>query len=524
MSSCVDQPVTTSKHMNIHAGMRWNALSAWGTQAVQLGVSIVLARLLAPQDYGVLAMATVFLGFLNLFRTMGFSAVIVQRPNIDNRLLDSLFYTNFAVACLLAILAFAAGPLCTWIYGDIRVAQVLAVLGLNFILTACAVVPSALLTRQLKFDRLALANVAATLLSGVTSILLALAGWGVWSLVAGAFVKSLIDTGLCHLFCSWHPTLMFDWSEVRSVVRFGTHVTGFNFFNYFSRNADSAIIGKFLDASCLGFYSLALGIMIRPLTAVTNVIGTILFPALSKTQDNDARFRTTYLRACGAIAFVTFPMMLGLAAVAVPFVHVVLGKKWLPAVPVILALAPLGAVQSVGETAKQIFLAKGRSDCYLWWGVGTGVAYVVCFLAGLPWGITGVAWAYLTTGSAMTVLGLWIASRLVDDLTLRDLGATIRPHVVNSVVMALLVRTCVAAMEDLGVSPPLVLVVSVLSGIIVYILLTLAIKPPAFYDLIGLIPGLNGYRQRRSAQQPSECSSNCQQSPISPSISPADEL
>jgi PST family polysaccharide transporter len=326
---------------------------------------------------------------------------------------------------------------------------------------------------------------------------LAFAGYGVWALVAGSIAGTVTNTVLYHALCLWHPKLLFRWSDVRSVFAFGAHVTGFNFFNYFARNSDSAIIGAFLGAKPLGFYSLAYGIMLRPLDAVTNVLGAVLFPAFSRMQHDDARLKAAYLRACGAIAFVTFPMMLGLMAVAHPFVEVVLGAKWLPAVPLIVILAPLGAIQSIGQTANQLLLAKGRSDWYFRWGAVASVVYVCCFFAGLPWGVTGVAVSFLIASSALMVFGLWIASRFVAGLTLRDVGAELWPYARHSAIMAVLVAGCRAGMEMLSVAPTVVLMVSVALGIATYTALAFAVKPSALHDLLALLPGGWTLRLRR---------------------------
>jgi PST family polysaccharide transporter len=484
--------------MDIYNGVRWNAAATWATQLMQFGVSIVLARLLLPQDYGVLAMATVMLGFLNLFRTMGFGAVIVQRPELSDSLLSSLFYVNFAVACGLALLAVAAAPVCNWIYQDPRVGMIMAVMGITFVFTASAVVPAALLTRQMRFDRLAIARVAEVPVSGVTAISLAFAGYGVWSLVVGSIAGTLINIVLIHALCPWHPRLLFRWSDVRSVFRFGANVTGFNFFNYFASNTDQAIIGASLGAGPLGLYSLARGIMGRPCAAVTEVIGSVLFPVLARMQHDDARLKAAYLRACGAIAFVTFPMMLGLVAVAHPFVEVLLGEKWLPAVPLIVILTLLGAIETVGQTAKRLLLAKGRSDWYFRLGAITSVTYVCCFFAGLPWGVTGVAVSYLITGSAMNVFGLWIAFNGVSQLTLRDLAAELRPYATHAAVMAVMVVGSRVGMEMAHLDPRISLVLSIMIGIAVYGVLAFMTRVSALLDFLTLVPGQYAARLRTS--------------------------
>ncbi len=474
--------------MDIYTGVRWSAVSAWSAQAIQLGISIVLARLLRPEDYGLLAMATVFIGFLGLFKTMGFGTAVIQRRELNDTLLSSLFYLNLAVACLLAVACAGAAPLCAWIYRDPRVTPIMVALAVNFPFSASAVIPSALLNRRMSFDRIAIASILPVVISGGAAIWLAARGWGVWALVTSSIVGTIIETGLFHALCRWHPRPVFRWSEARSVFHFGANVTGFGLFNYFARNADQFIIGAFLGAQPLGFYSLAYGIMLRPRDAVTSVLGRVLFPAFSRMQDDDARLKAAYLRACGAIAFVTFPMMAGLFVVARPFVEVVLGAKWLPALPLIYVFAPMGVVHSVGAAVGHLFLAKGRADWQFHWGVFASLVLTASFFLGLPWGPLGVAVSYSLGILLLFVPGHSIAFRLVKGLRIRDLLRTVAPYALQSGTMACCVAVCQAALASTAASKSVALILSVLVGVIVYAGLALLLSPPALADFLRMIP------------------------------------
>jgi PST family polysaccharide transporter len=237
----------------------------------------------------------------------------------------------------------------------------------------------------------------------------------------------------------------------------------------------------------LGFYAMAYGIMLKPRDAVTGVLMRVLFPAFSRMQDDDERLKAAYLRACGAIAFVTFPMMLGLLAVAQPFVQVVLGEKWLPIVPLICVFAPLGALQSVWSSVGNVFLAKGRADWYFRWGIAGGVLFVTSFFAGLPWGIFGVAVSYALTCAIWSIVSFWIAFKLVNDLSIWDLAKVLQPYTVGAGAMALLVILCRFLLASLGMPQPIVLFTAVAIGIVTYGVMVLLLRPPALDDLLRLI-------------------------------------
>lgn len=474
--------------MDVYSGVRWSAASAWGRQAVQFGVSIVLARLLLPQDYGLLAMAAVFVGFLGVFMTMGFGTAVIQRREVSDALLSSLYYVVLAVAAVLTVATLVAAPLCAWIYHDPRVMPVMAVLGASFLLSAPGVIPSALLNRQMRFGRLAVVELISVVIGGVASLTLAFAGFGVWALVIWLLASTAVSSVLYQAVCGWRPRLTFNWAEVRSVWNFGANVTGFSMFSYFASNADKFIIGVFFGAGPLGYYSLAYNILLKPSEAVTTVLLRVLFPILSRTQDDDARFKALYLRACGAIAFVTFPMMLGLTAVAHPFVQVVLGEKWLPAVPLIVILAPVGALQAVWGPVRLLFLAKNRTDWYFRIGVAQSCVMVCAFFAGIPWGTLGVAVAYVVVNLFWLPVWLWLGSKLVTGMRMREFGIELLPYGLLSLVMFFVVLMFEKTLNSIGVAEPVVLVISVAVGVCVYVGASLMTQPTALTDLARMLP------------------------------------
>ena len=466
-------------------------------------------------------MAVVFVGFLNIFTTMGFGTAVIQCREISDSLLSSLFYANLGFASLMTIAIIAAAPLCALMYRDPRVMPVVAVLGIGFLLSAPGVIPSALLNRQLKFGRIAIAELTAVVVNGTVAISLSNSRMGRLGVVIGSLSGTMTTTTLFNVLSHWRPRLVFHLSEVRSALNFGANVTGFNVFNYFARNADNFIIGIFLGASPLGFYAMAYGIMLKPREAVTGVLMRVLFPAFSRMQDDDERLKAAYLRACGAIAFVTFPMMFGLLAVAHPFVQVVLGEKWLPIVPLLLVFAPLGALQSVWALVGQVFLAKGRADWYFRWGVTGGVLFVSSFFAGLPWGIFGVALSYSITFAIWSVVSFWIAFKLVENLSIWDLAKVLRPYTVVAGAMVLLVGLCRFLLVLLGVVQPIVLLVCVTTGVIAYAMGAFLFRPPAVDDLLRLTlhpmaefirhlttrsrPMVSGNAPSRNTQQSGDC-------------------
>lgn len=489
--------------MDVYSGVRWSAISKYGAQGMQFVISIVMARLLAPEYFGLMGMATVVTGFVKVFKDLGFNSVIIQRKEISDDLLSTLFWVNLGMCLLIAAIVLGISPVAAMMYDDPRVTPIIAVLAINFVWTGFTMIPSALLTRTMQFKKLAIREIGGVIASGIVGLSMAYYGYGVWALVGSSLASSFSQMILINLAVPYRPKFVWDHTGLRQSMSFGLNITGCNIFNYFARNADNFIIGIFLGPVALGYYSLAYKLMLLPRDSITQVVNRVLFPKLSKLQDNDKQFADNYLRACGAIALVTFPMMAGLAAIADPFVYVVLGEKWAPAIPLIYILAPVGALQSLSSTIGYIFLAKGRSDMLLAFSLATGIGLVASFLAGISWGLLGVATAYTFANMLIIPIAFQVAFRYSPQLSMRKLATTIGPHAFNSFAMSVAVSAFVYYSPYLQPREPLLLVVATGLGIVIYPVLLRLSPAPAISDVLQLLPGrLSKYAKAMLATGP----------------------
>ncbi|WP_372719820.1 MOP flippase family protein [Novipirellula sp.] len=450
------------------SAVRWSAASKYGAQAVQFAVSLLLARLLAPEYFGLIGMATVVTGFASTLKNLGFNAAIIQRDDVDHALLSTLFWVNLGFCCLITAFLMAASPLVAWVYQDVRVTPIVAVLSLNILLNSFATIPSALLQKRLEFKKLAIREIGGVAASGITGVGCALAGLGVWSLVLASLAMTIANLVLLNIVESFRPRFTLDTARLQACLKFGLNLTGFNIFNYFSRNADNLIIGIFLGPIALGYYSLAYKLMLLPRDSVTAVVTRVLFPMLATVTD-ETRLADIYRRTCNAIALVTFPMMAMLAFLATPLVVVVLGEKWLPAVPLIQILAFIGAIQSVGSTAGQVFLAKGRPDLMLKLSVLVSLLRIASFIAGIQFGAVGVAVSYAVASIPLFFCNVYLVSRLIETMSylrlLTDLVLLLFSAMMCSIVAAL-IQSQFVGMIDNG------LCISICVGALLYIIIT----------------------------------------------------
>ena len=467
------------------SGFRWTAASQAGRQGMQLLTIAVLAHLLQPTDFGLIAMATVATGFITLFRDLGTSAALIQRRELSDRLVASLFWVNAGFGLLAAALLALAAPLIALFYHEPRVTPVLQVLALSFVASGLGILHQALLERRLAFARLARVELAATLAGALVGIGMALRGWGVWSLVGQSLAVATLTTILLWAVTGWRPALCFDWSEVRSVSRYSLNLTGYNIFNYFARNADYLLVGRFLGAADLGFYTLAYRIMFYPLQNVSAMVGRVMFPVYARLQDDAERFRNAFLKIAGGVALLTFPLMLGVLALARPFVLGVFGPRWEPTVLLLQILAPAGMIQTIVTLGGSIYQARGRTDWMFRWGVFAGTVFVAAFALGVRWGVTGVAAAFTAALLLLSYPALAIPLRLIG-LRVGRLARTLLPPLTSALLMfgGLL---AVLRLLPGGLDPRLTLLATVPFGVAVFALCSWRLDRGRYRELYELL-------------------------------------
>jgi PST family polysaccharide transporter len=333
-----------------------------------------------------------------------------------------------------ALWVYFTAPLIGMFYHEPRVVDVLRVLACSFVISGLGVVHQALLERSLSFDILAKLEITSIVIGAVIGIGMAFLGFGVWSLVFQSLVTVSLGTLLLWLLNPWRPKWSFHWKEVQAVSGFGLNLTGFSILNYFARNADYLLIGRYLGAQELGYYTLAYRILLFPIQNISSVIARVVYPVLATFQDDNKRFALIYLKVTASIGLVTFPLMMGVLALAKPFVLTFFGVKWEPVIQLIIILAPVGLIQSIGATVGIIYQAKGRTDWMFRWGIVSGTLIVVSFIVGLQWGITGVAGAYAITTFCLTYFNYAIPFRLIDLKFSQLLQALRKPFLYSSIM------------------------------------------------------------------------------------------
>lgn len=463
-------------------GVKWSGLSQLMRIGTQTITSIILARLLLPEDFGFLGMALVFVGLVAIFNDMGIGSAIVQKQDLNQKNLSSIFWFDLLIGVLAMLIIILAAPWIASFYGQNSLTSIISVMSISFLFTSLSMVQNSLLLKELKFKKLALLELTSTISASLLGISLAYLGYGVWSLVWQNISMTLIYASMAWITEHWIPEIYFSWKDIKPIIGFSSNLSGFNLLNYFARNADYLLIGKFLGATALGYYTLAYTMMLFPLSNISSVLSKVMFPALSQIQHDNSKFKLFYLKSTKYIAFVSFPMMLGLFAIVDEFVLIVYGTKWVPVIFLIKVLSIIGLMQSIGTTVGSIYLAKGRTNWMFRWGIFSSIIVVSAIFIGLQWGINGVAVCYALATLLLIYPSFAIPFKLID-LKFTDFVLNLKEETATSLIMFVIVMVVVTILREYQYSSELILISGILIGILCYLVAVTALNNSTYKEL-----------------------------------------
>ncbi|MCI3948428.1 MAG: lipopolysaccharide biosynthesis protein [Acidimicrobiales bacterium] len=464
-------------------GARWAAGGQVTMHVSRMVITVVLARLILPDERGLFAMALVVTDLLERVVAATPGAGLIHVKALTQRLVSSVFFFNILVGIGIAAVLAAGAPVAASLFGNDDVVPVLRAVGLCFIALSLGQAQRALLRRSFRFRAVAVADVSNALVQGGVSVWLAYRGWGTWALVWGLLAGKLASNVVVWTASSWRPSWLFHWADVRSLRSFSGNLSAFSFFSYFQEAGDKFIVAR-IGETALGYYMLGYQQLLVPVDAVLSVSRNVLFPAFARMDDDEA-IAASFVRSCASVAVLFFPLGLGMTVVAEPFVRVILGDRWLPSVPVLAIFGLIAMINAVSNTTSVLFQSKGRTDLQLRWGVANGLLLLVAYLIGAQWGFVGVAWAFLVGTAICAVPGLMIPFSLIRLPFGRFLSA-LAPVALATVVMGAAAYSVRLLAEHAGAGWPTVLFSAVATGAVVYGAILLFVRPQAVRDLITL--------------------------------------
>jgi O-antigen/teichoic acid export membrane protein len=395
----------------IRSGLAWKAGSQITLQLSRMVVALILARLLAPHDWGLAAMVLVIAGFVVVFTDSALGVALIQRPDLDENDRSTVFWSSAAIGVVLMLAGFAlAGPIAGF-YGDPEVEPLFAALSVGFFISAVGATQSALFVREMNFRVLELRQIAATFVGAAAGISVALAGFGAWAIIAQQLAEATASTLILWFLSPWRPSRRFSLASLRKLGGFAGNVFGENLLYQAGRNLSGLLIGRFLGPAALGLYGLATNVILVPFSRIAGPLQQVFFPAFARMSDNRPRMADVWIRATRLVAVISMPALVGLAIVAPDFVQVVLGERWREATPVIQILAWVGIIQSLQTLNGEVLLALGRANWLLRFTALWFAGSIVAFAVGVQWGVLGVASCYLAATLAIEPVRTYITAR-----------------------------------------------------------------------------------------------------------------
>lgn len=381
------------------------------TVAATLAGTVVLARLLAPEAFGLVAMATSVTAFATLFRDVGLSAASVQASEVSQEQRTALFWLNIGVSATIASFLCLSAPVIASYFRRPELTGILFALSPQFVISGAAAQHGALLARELRFGPRAFSVALGATLTLVTAVGAAALGADYWALVIGSLSGTTGASAVLVVASKWRPSGRVKLSAVREMVRYGSHLTIFEIVNYFHRNLDNILIGRAWGASELGAYSRAYQLLMFPVSNIRAPINAVAFPVLSRLRESTVDYRRYFLRISFLVAGVTMPIAVVLFVMARDVVVLALGEAWLDVVGVFSVLALVAFVQPWAGLRGLVMMSMGQSQRYAVWGVVNAVAAGVGFVVGLKWKGVGVASAYAVVTYALLLPSTWWALR-----------------------------------------------------------------------------------------------------------------
>jgi len=398
---------------------------------ITIAATSILARLLTPQDYGLIGMVAFVTAFVSLYKDLGLAAATIQRPEISFDQISTLFWINVSLSVAVCIFTVAIAPLVSWFYGEPRLTSITVITAVGFIISGMAVQHEALLRRQMRYFALASIGCISLVVGYMVAILMAWNGFHYWALVGSQLALVFTGTVITWTVCRWRPGMPKKDTGVRSMLRFGGNFTGFSTINFFSRNLDNLLIGRVWGAQQLGIYSRAYQLMMLPIDQINEPISSVAIPSLSRLTDSDIAYRRAYLRMLEKVALLTMPAVALMIVTSDWIVAIVLGPQWRQVGILLIILGIAGLIQPISNTTGWLFITQGRTKEMFRLSMVSGPITIASIIAGLPWGAVGVAASYVT-GQLITINILyWYVGRRGPVRTM-DFYRTIAPFAAAS--------------------------------------------------------------------------------------------
>lgn len=463
-------------------GFIWSSIDRFSGQAIQFVFSILIARLLTPEDYGVIAMLGVFLAVSQTFIDSGFGTALIRKVNRTEMDFSTVFYFNILVAIIFYFILFFGAPLIAEFYNTPLLKPITRVISLSLIISSLSGIHNTKLSIAIDFKSKAKASIISALFTGVVSLWLAYAGYGVWALVVQNLCLRIIWTVMMWVYVKWRPQLVFSWQSFKELFSFGSKLLASGLLDTLYNNLYTLVIGKVFSSSTLGVYSKANSLAQFPSFNITSVVQTVSFPVLSTIQNEEERLADVYKRLLKLSAFIVFPLMVGLSAVADPFIRIILTDKWVETIPILQIICFSMMWYPINSINLNVLQVMGRSDYFLKLEVIKKVQGVLFLCLTVPMGIIPMCFGNIINTLLNLIWNTYYTKKLINYGFLEQMKDLL-PILIHSLVMGGIVVLIVNYMMTIWLK----LIVGVLCGMIYYILGAYIMKFPEMNELLSIL-------------------------------------
>ena len=446
------------------SGFFWKFNEQIMGQVVSFIVSIILARLLSPKDYGLVSLVNVFIVLANVFVTSGLSTALIQKKKATKTDFSTIFYCNFILSLVVYFLIFVFSPNIANFFHDNRLVYIVRVFALSLPISSINAIQQAYVSRKIAFKDIFLSTSVASILSGIIGIIFAYMGWGVWALVIQSLSNTIVATLVLFIKIPWRPQFMFSIKSAKELFNYGWKVLVADFLGTFFAQLRNLVIGRFYTATDLAFYNRGDQFPNLLSNNIDNTISAVLFPVMSKHGDNVVKLKNMVRRSLRTSTYIITPIMFGLAVIAKPLILMLLTAKWLPAVPYMQVLCISNAFSTITNTNLQVMKASGRSDMLLKLEIIKKPVYILLLFLGIKCSVFMVA-VTMAIYSFYAALVNMRPNKKIINYSVKEQLEDILPSLILSSIMAILTLS----IELLNLSNILTLIIQILVGISAYV-------------------------------------------------------
>ncbi len=449
----------------------WRTLERFGAQGISFIISIVLARILEPTVYGIIALVNVFTVILDVFVDSGLGNALIQKKDADDLDFSSVFHFNMTLSICLYAVMFVAAPFIAAFYKMPDLTPIVRVMSLSLIISGIKNIQIAYVSRNLQFKKFFFATIGGTIASAVVGITMAYKGFGVWGLIAQNLLNNIIDTAVLWLTVKWRPRFLFSWQRLKSLLNFGWKILASKLLDAFFNQLQQLIIGKMYSKEQLAFYDKGLLLPYMVSSNITTSIENVLFPTLSSVQDNRSEVKAITKRAIKTNTYIVMPMMMGLAVCAEPLIRIILTDKWLPCVPYMRIFCLYFAISPISTANLNAIKALGHSDYFLTLNFIQKLVGLTILFSAMWFGVIAIALSLLFTCIINQIITTWTNRKLINYNYLEQIK-DILPNIGLSITMG----GIVFCITFLHLSDIYTLIIQMPLGIIVYIITSKILK------------------------------------------------